>query len=160
MNVNIGIIFRKSDREKVLLSIPQRRRTWGVETFDEEGPRHFYAQSLAGVEFQIFPVTDFIRNSLPANEKSQELEYAWMVGPALDDYEVWAQSNREFPDLHTFEFGMVALLEKASFWALMFAPEGERLSSYLTADVHEAVMQLRYGASDVSSSEGFLAISS
>jgi len=159
MNANIGIVLRKGDREKMLSAIPQRLRTWGGETVEEDGPQRFSAQRLDGVEFQIYPVTQFIRGCLPSKEQTQVLEYAWMTGPALDAYEVWAKANRKALELHTFEAGLAALLGQASFWAVMFAPEGERLGVRVTVGVHEALRELRQGASDVSASEGFLAMS-
>lgn len=160
MNANIGIVLRKSDREQVLSAISPRLRTWGGEIVEEEGPQRFSARGLEGVEFQLFPVTQFIRGRLPSEEQAQELEYAWMTGPALDTYEAWAKANREVSESHALEAGLAGLLGQASFWAVMFAPEGERLGVHFTVSVREAVQELRRGAGDVSASEGFLAMSS
>jgi hypothetical protein len=160
MNANLGIVFRKSDREKLLSAASPRLRTWGSETVEEDGPQRFVAVGLEDVEFQLFPVTKFVRGKLPLLEQEQELEYAWMTGPALDTYEAWAKGNRDSSESHAFEVRLVALLERSHFWALMFAPEGERLGSFVTVDASRAVRELRRGASDVATSGGFLAVSS
>src|ERR1700756_1648415 len=127
MNANLGIVIRKSDREKVLRALSPRLRTWGSETVEEEGSQRFSAVGLEGVEFQLFPVTKFIRDRLPSNEQANELEYAWMTGPVLDTYEAWAKANRDAFASHALETGLTVLFEQLPFWALMFAPEGERL---------------------------------
>jgi hypothetical protein len=159
MNANLGIVFRKGDTEKILSVVPPRLRTWGGETVAEEGPQRFAAQSLEGVEFQLFPVTKFVRGRLPLNEQTHELEYAWMTGPTLDAYEAWAKANRDVAESHAFESGLAALLARLPFWALMFAPEGERLGNFVTVDMRQVMQELRRGASDVSASGGFLAMS-
>lgn len=160
MNANLGIVFRKCDREKLLSPIPPRLRTWGNETIEEEGPLRFSAPGLDGVEFQTFPLTKFIRDQIPSSQQGQELEYAWMTGPHLDAYEIWAMANLEACEKHALEAALATLLENSSFWAVMFAPEGERLGVFGSADVRKAVRELRRGASDVVASEGFLIWSS
>jgi hypothetical protein len=159
MNASLGIVLRKSDREKVLSALPPRLRTWGSEIVEEEGPQRFSAFGLDGVEFRVNAVTKFIRGRLPANERTPELEYAGMTGPALDAYEVWAKSNSAVGESHVFETGLTALLVQLSFWALMFAPENDRLGAFVTVDACGAVHELRRGARDVVASKGFLAMS-
>jgi hypothetical protein len=159
VNANVGIVFRKCDREKILSAEPPRLRTWGNEIVEEEGPQRFSAFGLEGVEFQLFPVTQFIRGRLPASARTQELEYAWMTGPALDAYEAWAKANRT-PGSHVFETGIAALLGQLSFWALLFAPESDRLGALVATDACGAIHELRRGVSDVAASAGFLAMSS
>jgi hypothetical protein len=124
MNANLGIVFHKSDRETVLSAVPSRLRSWGAEVVEEEGPRRFSCRALDGVEFQLFPVTKFIRGRLPLNEQAHELEYAWMTGPALDAYKMWTKATHDVSETHALELGLVALLALLPFWALMFALRG------------------------------------
>lgn len=160
MNANLGIVLRKGDREQLLSELPFRFRSWGNHAFQEEGPQRFSAEGLEGLEFQLYPVTTFIRGRLPPAEQAHELEYAWVTGPALDTYETWAKANCAAPGSNPVENGLLTLFERSAFWALMFAPEGERLGSFLSVDARGAIEALRRGVSDVSASEGFLAVKS
>lgn len=66
--------------------------------------------------------------------------------------------NRDDSGLHAFESRLTGILEQLHFWALMFAPEGERLGSFVVADVGQAMQELRRGAYDIALSGGFLAV--
>lgn len=157
MDVNLGIYLRKSDREAVLTPLPPRMRSWGDEMFEEEGPQRFSALELEGAEFEIYSSDGPVLDDFPADELGHELEYAYMTGCALDAYEQWAQENVSSPDLSEFEQGLAALLHRLQFWALVFAPESDRLEETVTVDVKEVIQKMRRGAEKVWDCDGFLA---
>lgn len=158
MNANFGIVLRKGDRESTLSQLAPRVRTWGGETVEEDGPRRYAFPGLEGVEFEIFPVTKFVRGRLPASEQASELEYVWMTGAGLDSYASWAQAHDEQAPGTSFETGLVSLLGRLKFWAVMFAPEGDRLGKFVNVSVNELTHMLRREVRDVAASEGFLAV--
>lgn len=160
MNANLGIILRKQDRESILAPLAPRRRTWGGEVVEEENSQRFAAIGLDDIEFELFPITKFVSDRLPTAELTQKLEYAWMIGGALDAYELWARKNAAFATWSSLESQLLALLDRLNFWAVMFAPEGDRLGSVVAGDAGDAIRMLRSGVSDVSTSGGFLVIRS
>ncbi|WGS45459.1 hypothetical protein LFL97_22250 [Burkholderia sp. JSH-S8] len=158
MNANVGIVLRKSDREAVLSQLARQVRTWGDEVV-EVGDKQYGFPGLDDVEFQIYPVTDFILSRIPACERAADLEYAWMTGAGLDTYQLWVKEHDEVAPLGVFENSLVALLSRLHFWAVMCAPEGDRLATFVRVDALDAVLMLRRAARDLIASEGFLAVS-
>ena len=143
-----------------MIPVGPRRKTWGGEIVEEDGAQRFAVPGLENVEFELFPVTKFVSSQLPPAEQSQELEYAWMTGDALEAYERWSKVNASSPARSSLEVELGVLLTRLNFWALMFAPEGDRLRGIATVTAGDAVRMLRHGLSDVSECEGFLAVSS
>ncbi|MGA3984505.1 hypothetical protein ACI2VE_25530 [Ralstonia nicotianae] len=158
MNANFGIVLRKDDREKVLSRLLPQIKRWGEETVVVGKPR-YVSPGLDEVEFEIYPVTKFIRSRLPASEQSAELEYVWMTGVGLDKYQSWAV-DMSSKDSSVFEMGFCQLLNSLNFWAVMFAPEGERLGEVVAVDVDNLVQILRRCIRDLNVCEGFLAVNS
>ncbi|MGA3979498.1 hypothetical protein ACI2UK_27060 [Ralstonia nicotianae] len=158
MNANFGIVLRKVDRERVLSQLPPQIRKWCEETVVVGKPR-YVSPGLDEVEFEIYPVTKFIRSRLPASEQSAELEYVWMTGVGLDKYQSWAvEMNSKNSSL--FEIGFCQLLNSLNFWAVMLAPEGERIGDVVAVDVDNLVQILRRCVRDLNMCEGFLAANS
>lgn len=158
MNANFGIVLRNVDRRLVLAPLAPRMRTWGDETVREEGPDRYAYTGLEDVEFEICPVTKFIRSRLPASEQNTDIEYAWMTGAGLDRYQEWVAENGAVANYCSFESEFVRLLSELNFWAVMFAPENDRLGTFAMVSSGEAVEMLRRAVRDVASSDGFLAI--
>ncbi|MCK4125839.1 hypothetical protein HFK83_26330 [Ralstonia pseudosolanacearum] len=158
MNANFGIVLRKDDREKVLSQLPPQTKKWGEETVVVGKPR-YVSPDLDEVEFEIYPVTKFIRSRLPASEQGAELEYVWMTGGGLDKYQSWAVDMNS-KNSSVFEIGFCKLLSSLNFWVVIFAPEGERLGEVVAVDVDNLVQILRRCVRDLNMCEGFLAVSS
>lgn len=158
MNANMGIVMSAVDKERVLALVAPRLRTWGGEVVEESGPRRFTASDLDGVEFELFAVTKFIRDRLPVGEQTKELVYAWMTGPTLDQYEEWAKASDDAAERHPFEVALLSLLGRLESWAVMFAPEGDRVGEFISVGPHDFVRMLRGSARDVTSGDGFVAI--
>ncbi|MBN3817275.1 hypothetical protein G3N57_11915 [Paraburkholderia sp. Se-20369] len=158
MNANVGIVLRKSDREAVLSQLARQVRTWGDEVV-EVGEKRYGFSGLDDVEFQIYPVTRFILSRIPVGERAADLEYAWMTGAGLDRYVSWASEHDEAAPLGVFEHSLVAMLSKLDFWAVLCAPEGDRLATFVRVGALDMVQMLRRTARDLIASEGFLAIS-
>lgn len=158
MNATLGIVLLKADREVKLSPLSPRFRTWGSEVVEEEGPQRFSFDEMPSAEFVLFPVTKFVRGKLPARVQTEELEYASIRGPGLDSYVSWAEINRDASSAHPFEAGLRALLSELEFWALIFAPEGERLGGISSTVADSAVRMLREGTSDLSLCTGFLVV--
>ncbi|WP_231409392.1 hypothetical protein [Ralstonia solanacearum] len=157
MNANFGIVLRKSDRESNFLQLPLRVRTWGQEVF-EVGERRYAFPGLDGVEFELYPVTKFIRSKLPISEQPADLDYAWMTGPGLDKYQAWVVSGDDEAHSNVFEPAFMALLSQLGFWAVMLAPEGDRLEAFVDAGPDDLVAMLRKCLRDLTACDGFLAI--
>lgn len=157
MNANFGIVLRSVDRRTVLLPLAPNIRTWGDQIVEDDTDRYTF-RGLDDVEFQVYPVTKFILSRLPASERTTGLEYAWMTGVGLDKYELWVKEGGTASQCSSFERGFVALLSKLRFWAVMFAPEGDRLAMFVTVGPDEMIGMLRGAVRDVTSSDGFLAI--
>ncbi|WP_080410833.1 hypothetical protein [Burkholderia ubonensis] len=158
MNANVGIILRKSDREAVLSQLARQVRYWGDEVV-EVGDKRYGFQGLDDVEFQIYPVTGFILSRIPAHERAADLEYAWMTGAGLDKYLLWVKEHDEFAPPGVFENSLVELLNKLHFWAVLCAPEGDRLATFVRGSALDVVLMLRRAVRDLIASEGFLAVS-
>ncbi|HEF5875258.1 TPA: hypothetical protein SAY52_005958 [Burkholderia cenocepacia] len=158
MNANVGIVLRKRDREAVLLQLARQVRTWGDEVV-EVGEARYGFSGLDDVEFQIYPVTPFVLGRIPAGERVSDLEYAWMTGAGLDRYVSWAREHDEAAPLGVFEESLVAMLSKLHFWAVLCAPEGDRLETFVRVNALDMVQMLRRTARDLIASGGFLAIS-
>ncbi|WP_406806666.1 hypothetical protein [Burkholderia semiarida] len=156
MNANVGIVLRKRDRETVLLQLARQVRTWGEEVV-EVGEKRYGFSGLDDIEFQIYPVTRFILGRMPAGEQVADLEYAWMTGAGLDRYVSWVREHDEAAPLGVFEVSLVALLSKLHFWAVLCAPEGDRLATFVRVDALDMVKMLRRAVRDLTASEGFLA---
>ncbi|MHA6912621.1 hypothetical protein ACQUJO_05695 [Ralstonia pseudosolanacearum] len=157
MNANFGIVLRKSDRESFFLQLPPRFRTWGQEVLEVAGHRYIFP-GLDGVEFGIYPVTKFIRGKLPVNEKLADLEYAWMTGRGLDKYQAWVMNGDDADHSNDFEPVFMALLSQLGFWAVMLAPEGDRLEAFFDAGPSDLAPILRKSLRDLTACEGFLAV--
>lgn len=159
MNANFGIVLRKQDRELAFSQLTPRIRTWGGETVDEDRPHRYVFAGLEGIEFEVFPVTKFIRELLPVSEQELDLEYVWMTGDGLDCYASWAKMHDEGASAASFETGLASLLGRLGFWAVVFAPEGERLGKLVKVSVDQLTHILRYEIRNLTASEGFLAVS-
>ncbi|MHA6853513.1 hypothetical protein [Ralstonia pseudosolanacearum] len=157
MNANFGIVLRKSDRESFFLQLPPRVRTWGQEVF-AVGEHRYIFPGLDGVEFEIYPVTKFIRSKLPVSEQPADLEYAWMTGHSLDKYQNWVMSDGDADQPNVFEKVFIELLSQLGFWAVMLAPEGDRLEAFVYAGPVDLVAMLRKCLRDLTACDGFLAI--
>jgi hypothetical protein len=159
MNANLGVVLHKSERESMLRQLPRETRTWGDEVVNIDTPTRYVFTGLDGVEFHIHPVTDFIRTRLPASERSARLEYAWMTGAALSSYASWSKTHRDEAAFVPLELGFVTLLRQLRFWAVLFAPEGERVGEVAALSAENTVRLLRRGVRSIAESPGFLALS-
>lgn len=155
MNANFGIIFTKADRE-TLLSPVVETRTWGDEKV-ETGVVKYKFDGLEDISFELYPLTEFVLNNLPEKIRHETLEYAWMNGLALDNYEEWLRGDFT-NDQSGFEQGIKSLLKSLSFCAVMFAAEGERLQQFVHVNENEFISILRKNVLDVIGSNGFLAV--
>ncbi|MCA8256713.1 hypothetical protein LGM89_25895 [Burkholderia sp. AU31624] len=159
MNANLGIVLHKSERESTLRQLPPETRSWGDEVVEVDAPNRYAFPGLDGVEFHIYPVTDFIRSRLPASERSASLEYAWMTGAALSSYASWSQTHHDEAAFVPLELGFVTLLRQLCFWAVLFAPEGERVGEIAALSAEDTVRLLRHGVQSIAECPGFLALS-
>ena len=158
MNANFGIVLQKVDRDRILLPAPPRLRTWGDEVVREDAADRYAFEGLDEVEFVICPVTNFIRSRLPEDERAEGIEYAWMTGAGLEKYERWvAQSDTATPR-GRFETAFATLLGRLRFWAVLLAPENDRLAKFSTVSSQEMLEMLRGAVRDLAASDGFLAI--
>jgi len=158
MNANLGIVLRKQDRVSAFQPIALPLRTWGDEVVVVDAPQRFSVDGLSDVEFEIFAVTKFIRNQLPIDEQSRELEYAWMTGAGLDAYEAWARTNDDGARANSFETTFRNVLNRLCFCAVMLAPESDRLGFRAHVSSDEMIHMLRHGLRDLASCKGFLVI--
>ena len=125
MNANLGIILRKSIIENLLSPLPPEFRTWGDAEVQVDEKRLTFP-ALENVEFQPFPVTQFVADHLPAQLKGEDLMYAWMTGHAFDGYEEWVCNNdTAFPDLHSFEKGLLEMIREARGPLSYLRPKGK-----------------------------------
>jgi len=81
-----------------------------------------------------------------------------MTGVGLDSYAAWVQTHDEQAPVAPFEAGLAALFGRVNFWAVMFAPEGDRLGKFVDVSVGELTHMLRRAVRDVAASAGFLAV--
>lgn len=158
MNVNFGIVLPRVDRQSVLSALGPRMRGWGDAVVAEEGAERFAFPGLDEVEFRIYPVTKFIMSRLPHGERSADLEYVWMVGPGLEKYRQWVIRESIAAPYGSFEGALVTLLGRLRFWAVMFAPESDRLATFVAVTPGQMIGMLRGAVCDVISNNGFLAI--
>ncbi|MBB6583675.1 hypothetical protein [Ralstonia solanacearum] len=157
MNANLGIVLRKAERDKILSQLPPQIKNWAGEEI-VVGKSRYVFPSLDKVEFEIYPITKFILSRLPASEQGEELEYAWMTGVGLDEYRSWLVREEDFKKPNAFEVSLSGLLNILDFWAVMLAPEGERLGEVVVADVDNLLRMLRRCVRDLDVCEGFLAV--
>lgn len=158
MNANFGLILRKSMMELLLLPSEPIVRSWGNELV-EPGQRKYTFPLLEKIEYELYPLTSFIKNHLPTMVAIEEFEYAWMSGKALDEYEEWLLNNDvTTQEKHPFETGLFELIRQAGEAAIMFAPEGERLGEFVNVDSLCAIDLLRSSVTNIAESNGFLAI--
>jgi len=81
-----------------------------------------------------------------------------MNGRALDEYEEWVRSSDiAVPEMHPFEKGLLKMIRQAGGATIMFAPEGERLSEFLTVTPEVAINLLRLNVNEIEESKGFMA---
>jgi len=157
MNVNFGIILRKSIIDNLLSPLPPEFRSWGDEEVQIDERRLSFA-ALENIEFQLFPVTQFVMDHLPAQLKGEELTYALITGKALDGYEEWVGNNdTAFSELHPFEKGLLEMIRRARETAIIFAPEGERLGEFVNVVPTVAISLLRLNVRNLAESKGFMA---
>lgn len=157
MNANFGIVICKEAADTLLLRAESKVVPWGGESFSSEVSEYENA-SLPMIRFQLFPMTEFVKSKLPTAISECEIVYAWMTGSGLDDYEAWVRSvEDESLGVHLFEVGLMDLVKEAKKAAIMFAPEGERLESFLPINIQDIPSLLRRNIRDISSSSGFLA---
>lgn len=129
--------------------------SWGDIDFEK---RKLIFPPLKEVEFQLYPVTEFVKDHLPQDILFEEITYAWMDGKGIDDYEDWVV-NSAVPnqEMHPFELGLLELIRRAGEATIMFAPEGERLGNFVTVEPAAVVELLRLNVKDIIESAGFLA---
>lgn len=157
MNANFGIILRKSIVKTLLSPLAPVVRSWGDDEV-EVGEKKFTFPSLMNIEFQLYPLTEFVEGHLPIQLKGEELTYGWMTGRALDEYEEWVRNNDiATPGLRPFETGMLDLIRQARGATIMFAPEGERLGEFVSVEPTAAISLLRLSVKHLDESMGFMA---
>ncbi len=81
-----------------------------------------------------------------------------MTGVGLDEYRSWLVGEEDFKKPNAFEVSLSGLLNILDFWAVMLAPEGERLGEVVVADVDNLLRMLRRCVRDQDVCEGFLAV--
>ncbi|BCL90025.1 hypothetical protein ACNRD9_22755 [Ralstonia pseudosolanacearum] len=158
MNANLGIVLHKTEREATLRQLPPETRIWAGEVVELDGPTRYAFQGIEGIEFRIYPLTTFMLSLLPASDRSADLEYAYMTGAALDDYESWCQNSHDEVTESPLERGLVALLLQLDFWAILFAPEWDRLGEFVALNPENAVRHLQHGVRNLWDCPGFLAL--
>ncbi|MBU9382872.1 hypothetical protein [Burkholderia gladioli] len=158
MNAKFGLVILKFDRMRFFKMLPPKYVQWGDEVVEIDSPSRYVSQVVVGVEFGVHPVTQFILNKLPEEARSKDLEFVSFDGPLLDEYQKWCSKRVEGCD--AFEFGFVDFLSRVDFWAVIFAPEGERLEDVVCLSCDELIPLLRRNVGDISVSDGFLAIKS
>ncbi|PCE30027.1 hypothetical protein [Burkholderia ubonensis] len=157
MDANFGIIAPKSELEVILFKRPPEIRYWGDEPVEVGAPRYGYP-GLNEIEFRICPLTTFMRGKLPPAQQAVDLEYAQMTGVGLDEYESSFVTAEDGTMMNAFEAGLTKLLNQFTFWAVLFAPGGDRLEEFLTVDMEGMMHELRRGVRDLRACNGFLAV--
>lgn len=156
MNAKFGIILRKAILPSVLTQSTPTWRYWGDELV-EVGEKVYTSQLIEGVTFHLYPITEFVRDHLPADFRKEELEYASMTGEAIDAYEEWlAVTNCSIDELHTIEKGLLQLIEQVGGVAIMIAPEGDRVNEFIIGEHVELIAKIRYTIKNLIDSDGFL----
>jgi hypothetical protein len=157
MNASFGLILRKTTIESLLLPVAPIIRSWGDEEV-EVGEKIYNFPLLENIEFQLYPVTPFVKDHLSGQLSVAELEYAWIAGKALDEYEKWIWNNdAATQERHPFEVGCLELIRQADGGAIMLAPEGDRLGEFVSVEPSAAIALLRASVKNLDESKGFLA---
>lgn len=157
MNANFGIILRKSMIETLLVSSAPIVRSWGGIK-EENSEKKYTFPSLANIEFQLYPLTEFIQSHIPLPLKDQELTFAWMNGQGIDEYEEWIRNSElTTAEKHPFETGLLEIIHEAHGATIMFAPEGERLGDFFIVEPTIAINLLRLSVKHLEDSKGFMA---
>jgi hypothetical protein len=86
MNAKIGLVMAKSTAN-LLLSSSHQEATWGSER-NAVGNKKYVFPALDRIEFQYYPVTQFIKDNLPDGMKKDDLVYVSMAGCGLETYEL------------------------------------------------------------------------
>ncbi|MBA1362078.1 hypothetical protein [Burkholderia gladioli] len=158
MNAKFGLVILKVDRMRFLKMLPPKTVRWGDEIYEVDSPSRYVSPIVMGVEFGVHPVTKFILNRLPEIIRSEELEFVSIDGPLIDKYQRWCSDGAE--GVENFEIEFIDFLSRVNFWAVMFAPEGERLEDVVYLNFDELIPLLRKNVGDIPMSDGFLAIKS
>ncbi|WP_423394988.1 hypothetical protein [Burkholderia sp. LMG 21824] len=82
-----------------------------------------------------------------------------MTGAALRSYASWSKTPHDEAEFVPLELGFVTLLRQFSFWAVLFAPEGERVGEVAALGTEDTVRLLRCGVQSMAECPGFLALS-
>ncbi|WP_186048835.1 hypothetical protein [Burkholderia gladioli] len=156
MNAKFGLVILKVDRMRFFKMLPPETVQWGDEIVEIDSPSRYVSSIVMGIEFGVHPVTRFILNRLPEGARCEELEFVSIDGPLLDEYQKWCLVGAEGRD--GFEIEFIDFLSRIDFWAVMFAPEGERLEDVVYLGCDELIPLFRKNFGDISMSDGFLAI--
>jgi hypothetical protein len=158
MNANFGLIATTEDRSNLLSPLPREVKSWGGEDVPV-GSQRYALPGVSGVELEAYPVTSFILQKLPESWRDANLEYLWMTGPGLDQYQEWVREHSQNASArHALEDGLLIFCSKARCSAVMFAPEGDRLEMFLDVAKSELVDLLRKNVVDLAASPGFLSV--
>lgn len=158
MNANFGLIATTEDRGNLLSPLPMEIKSWGGEDVPV-GVQRYALPGVSGVELETYPVTNFILLKLPESWRDASLEYLYMTGPGLDQYQEWVRLHSPNGGArHPLEDGLLNFFSKARFSAVMFAPEGDRLQRFLDVAKSEFVDLLRKNVVDLAESPGFLSV--
>lgn len=157
MNANFGIILKKREREIFTEPLPRHTRSWGEETVFVGDPQ-YGSPIIKEVLFQIYPLTKFILDHLDGEFRKEDLEYAWMAGIGLDSYELYVNSD-DFNSgvLSEFERGFKGFVDQLSKCYVLFAPESDRLSNFISVTSDDIISVLRSNLRNMHCSNGFLA---
>lgn len=157
MNANIGVIIRQSDAKRLLLTLPQEKKSWGDEVFEVGDVQYGFAP-LSGIQLRIYPVTDFVRRNIPTSLSNEDIQYVWFTGTMLDDYEEWLLAHGiHAKESHPFEDGLLKLINQVGECSFMLAPEGERLGEFVAIDSSKLVGLIRENVYNLGEAQGFLA---
>lgn len=162
MDAFLALIVRKESIEATFIPLPRETRQWGNEVLELEGEQEYTCESLADVRWRISPVTAFLQGKVSPLFTTGQATFVEMYGDGVDAYAAWlTQAEKEaIADgaPHPFEQGLARLLESLHPWALLFAPESDRLDAYLTVDAAGAISLLRHHIRFQEMSDGFLAL--
>jgi len=147
----------KEERELLFTQLPPEKRYWGDKEYITAETRYQY-KDYSGINFKLYPLTTFILKQIPKNICFKNLEYAWICGPELDNYENIISKYPFDESMTTFEVALLLILNSLSFWAVMFAPMGERLDKTVFVNSKDVIKLLRTCVYSIPDSDGFLAI--
>lgn len=164
MDASLALIVRKESIEATFIPLPRETRQWGNEVLELEGEQEYTCESLADVRWRISPVTAFLQGKVSPLFATGQAMFVETYGDGVDAYAVWLMQTEEEAlaegTLHPFEQGLARLLESVHLWALLFAPESDRLDAYLTGDAAGVISLLRHHIRFQEMSDGFLALAS